>query len=212
LQLTGKIRAAPAPIGHIQMRDSAQDLRHSIKVILIGSRGVGKTSLLATYFDSPFEQNVLPTVAPAFSPMVVTLSSGLSINLQIWDTAGQERYQSISQMFYRGAQVALVCFDRDTTDTIHHWVAQLRNVAFECLVFLVTTKIDLLSQEQITECQAQGAQKIAEVAAHQHVMTSARTGQGVKELFTAVAECWQAIGQNPVTETGLQSGGQKKCC
>lgn len=33
------------------------------------------------------------------------------VNLQIWDTAGQERFNSISQAFYRGTDVAILVYD-----------------------------------------------------------------------------------------------------
>ena len=33
------------------------------------------------------------------------------VNLQVWDTAGQERFNSISQAFYRGTDVAILVYD-----------------------------------------------------------------------------------------------------
>lgn len=33
------------------------------------------------------------------------------IKFEIWDTAGQERFRSLSPMYYRNAQAAVVVFD-----------------------------------------------------------------------------------------------------
>jgi small GTP-binding protein len=194
------------------MTDSAPSADSFIKVILIGPSGVGKTCLVSTYFDNPFEQRLLPTVAPAFTPTVVTGHDGTKVALQIWDTAGQERYQSISKMFYRDTQIALVCFDAASRDTIDQWLAQLRAFTGECIVFLVLTRIDLLSREELAELQRDGRAKAEQVGARTHVMTSARTGEGVKELFLAAAECYAGISRanSPHAEpVGREDG---RCC
>jgi Ras-related protein Rab-7A len=83
-----------------------------IKVILVGSSGVGKTSLINNYFDQPHETDTSPTVAPALVATTISIPSGQPVDLHIWDTAGQERFQSIGGMFYRESDVALVCFDQ----------------------------------------------------------------------------------------------------
>jgi len=35
----------------------------------------------------------------------------VSIKFEIWDTAGQERFRSLSPMYYRNAQAAVVVYD-----------------------------------------------------------------------------------------------------
>jgi small GTP-binding protein len=175
------------------MADSSPSADSFIKVILIGPSGVGKTCLVSAFFDNPFEQRVLPTVAPAYTPAVVTLRDGAKVMLQIWDTAGQEKYQSISQMFYRDTQIAFICFDVPSQGAIDQWFAQLQAFAGECIVFLVSTKIDLLSQAELSELQQTGKEKADQVGARGHILTSARTSEGVKELFLAAAECYEDI-------------------
>ena len=77
------------------MSEFEENTNPNLKIILVGSSGVGKTSLVNAYFSQPFEGQTQPTVAPAFCGNTVTLSNGKSIYLHIWDTAGQERFQSI---------------------------------------------------------------------------------------------------------------------
>ena len=36
----------------------------------------------------------------------------------MWDTAGQERYHSLTPLYYRGAQAAIVVYD--ITNTVSH--------------------------------------------------------------------------------------------
>jgi small GTP-binding protein len=194
------------------MVNSAPSADSFIKVILVGPSGVGKTCLVSAYFDSPFEQRVLPTVAPAFTPAVVSVPDGMKVALQIWDTAGQERYQSISKMFYRDTQIAFVCFDVASQSAIDQWLAQLHAFAGECIVFLVSTKIDLISHAELSQLQHDGKAKADQVGAKAHVLTSARTGEGVKELFLAAAECYSGFCQPAFTPSEPVPEVDRPCC
>jgi len=35
----------------------------------------------------------------------------VTVKFEIWDTVGQKRYHSLAQMYYRGAQAAIVVYD-----------------------------------------------------------------------------------------------------
>jgi small GTP-binding protein len=144
---------------------------------------------------------------------VVTLANDVKVRLEIWDTAGQERYQSISQMFYRDAKVALICYEQSTADTIEQWTRQLKNFVTECILILVSTKIDLLSRDQINACQQWGREKAAALGARMHVLTSARTGEGVKALFSSAAQCHTDIYTPAIVPKRLvPTDGIRNCC
>jgi small GTP-binding protein len=193
--------------------DSDQIAEVRLKLILIGSAGVGKTSLVSSYFDHPFEEHVLSTVAPAFSPAIVQLGP-TKVALQIWDTAGQERYQSISQMFYRDAQIAFICFDHKNFDTVDKWVGQLHaNVTDACVIFLVATKADLLAQREFEEFRQQMRAKATEIGAERFLSTSAKTSMGVKEVFLEAAKCHAKANAVAQPEHELApASGRSACC
>ena len=95
----------------------------SLKILLIGSSGVGKTSLLVRYCDSRFAKAFISTVGVDFRTK--TLRRGRRrIKLQVWDTAGQERYRAIAKQCFRGAAGFLVCYDltrRETFESVKSW-------------------------------------------------------------------------------------------
>jgi small GTP-binding protein len=186
---------------------------YSLKLILIGSTGVGKTCLVSSYFDNPLEDQVLSTVAPAFTPTIITVRN-VKVALQIWDTAGQERYQSISQMFYRDAQIAFVCYDQNTFETIEKWINQLRTNVSDCIIFLVSTKADLLSEADFEATRQKGRDKAQAIGAERHMITSAKTGMGVKELFTEAAKFYDRVYREapPVSELKPQGARPNDCC
>ena len=161
--------------------------KKSIKLILVGSGGVGKTSLVTKFYNQHFEAQTLPTVAPAFCSANIPLKNGLTVELQIWDTAGQEQYQAICQMFYHESNIAFVCFDNSSADTVEQWVLRVRSQVPNCLIFLVSTKVDLLSSEELLQLKKDGKEMVSKYKAEAHFMTSSKTGQEVSNLFYEAA-------------------------
>jgi GTPase SAR1 family protein len=48
------------------MTSDLDGVSRPIKIILVGSSGVGKTSFINAYFDQPHDTEAAPPVAPAF--------------------------------------------------------------------------------------------------------------------------------------------------
>lgn len=59
-----------------------------IKIVVVGSSSVGKSSLLVRFIDSQFTESTLATIGVDFKfrEMVV---GGKRVKVQIWDTAGK---------------------------------------------------------------------------------------------------------------------------
>jgi small GTP-binding protein len=74
------------------------------KIVVLGSQGVGKTSLVHRYVKNAFTPpSTQSTIGASFlTKRVVDIDSSTVVRLQIWDTAGQERFRSISKLYYRG--------------------------------------------------------------------------------------------------------------
>jgi small GTP-binding protein len=157
------------------------------KLILVGSSGVGKTSLVSAYFKHSFESQTTSTVAPAFCTASVEIDPHTTVDLQLWDTAGQEQYQSISEMFYRESHIAFVCYDRPAVSSVEKWAGRVREHAPGARIFVVATKSDLLPDRQAEEAVAQEGGEIAARIGGKHWITSALEGTNVAALFEAAA-------------------------
>jgi small GTP-binding protein len=70
-----------------------------------------------------------------------------NVKLQVWDTAGQEKYESITKMYYKGAQgivIAYSSYDRDSFMNVQKWVSQIKAHARENVrMVLVANKCDM---------------------------------------------------------------------
>ncbi|KAK7197832.1 ras-related protein RAB5B [Novymonas esmeraldas] len=158
------------------------------KLVLLGESGVGKSSVVQRLMKNAFSESISSTVGASFFRYTCNVDGdAAAVHFDIWDTAGQERFKSLASMYYRGAAAALVVFDLVAADTYvkaQLWARELQTNAPETLVVLVGNKKDLDGQRQVTAAEAQ--QCAAEMGA-MYCETSARSGDGVQEVFHAVA-------------------------
>lgn len=80
------------------------------KVVLVGSSGVGKSSLLIRFVDDEFKGDLLSTIGVDFRFRTVEVE-GKKIKIQIWDTAGQDTFRTIISAYYKGADSIVILFD-----------------------------------------------------------------------------------------------------
>jgi small GTP-binding protein len=83
------------------------DVPLSLKAVLLGDSGVGKTSMVARLMASSPQQIANPTVGAAHYRKRVVIEDR-EVDLWIWDTAGQERFRSLTPLYARSAYVAIV--------------------------------------------------------------------------------------------------------
>ncbi|GLB45104.1 putative ras of Complex, Roc, domain of DAPkinase [Lyophyllum shimeji] len=106
----------------------------TVKLVVIGASGVGKTSLRGQYISGRFTNGYRATIGADFITKTLPHPSNPAdtVTLQIWDTAGQERFSSLSSAFFRGADAALLMFDVNTPETmtaLTKWWAEFRERA-----------------------------------------------------------------------------------
>ena len=101
------------------------------KLVILGAQNVGKTSLVHRFIHnvppSPHQPSTLG--ASFLTKRISDVDTGSTVRLQMWDTAGQERFRSITKLYYRGANAALLCYD--VTDEksfaeMGRWLKELR--------------------------------------------------------------------------------------
>ncbi|XP_068622363.1 uncharacterized protein [Battus philenor] len=98
------------------------------KIVVLGSQGVGKTSLVVRYIGKMFSKHISPTIGASFFTCNINLQEA-RVKLQVWDTAGQERFRSMAPMYYRNANAALLVFDITSVASfaaIKSWVKELQ--------------------------------------------------------------------------------------
>ncbi len=82
------------------------------KVIIAGSTGVGKSSLLLRFVDNVFSSNTLSTIGVDFKFKTLDIN-GTTVKMQIWDTAGSQAFRSIVSAYYRGANAVVLVYKKN---------------------------------------------------------------------------------------------------
>lgn len=123
------------------------------KVVLLGSQGVGKTSLILRYTTRTFSVTPPPATIGSSLHTRKLVHSGVRVKLQIWDTAGQERFRSMAPIYYRGAHVCVLVYDisdKQSFEDVRSWLEELgRSVPKETVIFVVGAKIDLDDRREV---------------------------------------------------------------
>ena len=162
----------------------------SVKVVLLGESGVGKTCIIARFINNTFENNIMSTTGASYAGKTTAFEEfgGKCIKFEIWDTAGQEKYRALTKIFYKDAGVAILVYDitrKESFDELKdYWYNQIKECAPKNIVIgIAANKCDLYDNEQVSEDEARNfANEIGAV----FKLTSASTNQGIEDLFKGV--------------------------
>ena len=160
------------------------------KIVLLGDVSVGKTSIASRYCKNSFNDHHINTIGGAYQQQKVVLGNGAMVKLHIWDTSGQERFRAMTNLYYKDAQVAILTYDitnEQSFTSIQFWINELKYKVEndKMLLFLVGNKCDVSSNERKVPTN-----KGKSFAAENDMFfyeTSAKTGEGVKDLFVTIA-------------------------
>lgn len=169
----------------------------SQKVCLIGDFSVGKTSLIRQFVDCQFSDKYLSTVGVKISRKLVVLDEDKSANQQnnqqlqlvIWDIEGSNRFQGIAPNYLQGAKGALIVGDvtrASSIENLKNHVSLFQTISPKSSLIIALNKMDLIDQQdQISLFQLISTEFNSLTSVH---MTSAKTGQGVNQIFQSLAK------------------------
>ena len=162
----------------------------SFKVVLVGESGVGKTSIITQFIDQTFQEDQQSTTGGTFSTKSVICDNGKTLKFEIWDTAGQERYRSLTKMFYKDANAAVLVYDITRKDSFeelqNYWSQQIKESSPPNIILTVAAnKSDLINQEAVEE---EKAREFANELGAIFVSTTATTVESINELFIEIAK------------------------
>ena len=161
-----------------------------VKICLLGDVSVGKTSIASRFCKNVFSENYINTIGGAYQQQNLVLNNGTKMKLHIWDTSGQDRFRSMTNLYYRDAQVAILTYDvtnEASLESLDYWLKELNDKVDQdnMLLCLAGNKNDVDPNEK--KVPTAKGKEYAETHNMVFFETSAKTGSGVKELFQAIA-------------------------
>ena len=117
----------------------------TVKCCIIGSCGVGKTSIIHKYMGKK-SQNTETTLGAIFWTFEKETDEGYRYKIDFWDTAGQERYNSLIPMYSRNSDIIIIAFDiadRQTFLDVEKWLETVTEKSNNSNLILVGNKSDM---------------------------------------------------------------------
>ena len=214
---------------------------HQLKVVLVGSMNVGKTSLSNRFLKNEFSNIYQATIGTNYSNRTMNVNGsknencdfsissehlnqkkdGESVNLQIWDTAGMEQYQSLGPIYFRDSDAAIFVFDvtnKNSSKEIEDWHHKFLSYVHDPFYgIVVASKSDLVHNGNGSEIQKTISEmkQWANVHDFAFITASAKTGENVNELFEKVAQGAFSLKQDKPTQFDFVPSGSKpkqNCC
>ena len=154
------------------------------KVLVAGDKNVGKTTLIRRYVDDLFTENTKATIGVDFS-LKNMLSDKISYILQIWDIGGEDRFRAILPNYMMGTHIVILAFDSTNPEfeKLIDWVTVISKTLKECIIFLISTKNDIIkfeNQDEIDKLMLNYPEIV------KYYETSSKFKLNVDELFNEV--------------------------
>jgi len=195
----------------------------TLKILIIGESGVGKSSLLLRFANDTFDPEISATIGVDFKVKEMD-NHGNKIKLAIWDTAGQERFRTLTPSYYRGGQGAILVYDvtcRESFQKVEDWLTELETYSTspDIKKILVGNKCDMEGERMVSRDEGKNFARRHQMM---FIEASAKTKEGVQTAFEELVEkiiqtpsLWEAtskITTTKVRDDGSEQSGGGYCC
>ena len=133
---------------------SENDFDLSIKLIVLGESGVGKTNIINRYCGLTFQEDSKTTSASSYMEKKLRVEDKV-VNLNLWDTAGQEKFHSVTKIFMKNSHICVLVYainNKNSFSKLPFWLQTAKEQCGENVLFaLAANKSDLYYKEEIPE-------------------------------------------------------------
>jgi small GTP-binding protein len=156
---------------------------------MLGSFGVGKTSLVRRFVQNEFVEDYHSTMGVHIQKKSISLTKDAcsGINLILWDIAHIEEFNRVIKDYFRGSSGAVVVFDvtrPQSFQEIDIYLKPFLALNPNSKLIFVGNKIDLIDK------QSYKMEQLLQISKAYHspsFLTSAKTNENVEHLFYKLA-------------------------
>ena len=162
----------------------------TVKVVLLGQAGVGKTCIISKFITGDFNPNTISSLSAQYISKNMTIQDKV-IKFDIWDTAGQERFRALAKIFYKDAKVICLCYDITSKESFNelkdYWYEKQTklNANGDPIFAVVANKNDLYQSAQVKDEEGKAFAKSINGIFQS---TSAKSDSGITSLFENIGK------------------------
>ena len=180
------------------MSEKENEIHSEIKVIILGSVGVGKTCLITRYKTGKFLQNIPSTFGSNFVKINKTINNKKYI-FNLWDTAGQEKYNSLTQTFTKNAKIVILVYsiiDKKSFLSLDNWLKLVKEGNGETgyVLGVAANKSDLYIQSEVPD--KKGKEYANKINAVWKLTSAKEESKGIEELMNELVTNYVKIEEN----------------
>lgn len=156
------------------------------KICMLGAFATGKTSLVQRFVKSIFSEKYHTSIGVKIDKKSVVIGDQ-EVDLMLWDIYGEDEYQKVKSSYLKGMAGYLLVIDgirENTLDTAFLLQERAEDVVGKIPFILVFNKSDLQDEWEIDEATIEGLTRKGYTVAK----VSAKTGQGVEDIFTCLSK------------------------
>ena len=161
----------------------------TVKIIVAGDGGVGKTSFLNKMIHDNFDSKSELTRGVDFFSKSMRVN-GTDINFVMWDFAGQIQFKKLLDDFVGGSIAAIILFDLTRISTIENvinWLEKLKQFP-NLPIIILGTKYDLLDTKFESNIDEYFKSFIGSNTLLRYMKISSKTGYNIKEVFNVLIQ------------------------
>ena len=161
----------------------------TVKIVVAGDGGVGKTSFLNRLVHDNFDiKSELTKGVDFFSKNIKV--NGTDINFVMWDFAGQDQFKSLLDGFVDGSIAAFLLFDltrASTVENVVNWLEKLKKLS-NMPIMILGTKYDLLENKFESNLDHYLISLVESDNLLRFMKISSKTGYNIKEVFHSLID------------------------
>ena len=146
------------------MDNNLRNINFNIKVLFLGDREVGKSSLISTYNGSEFDPYIYSSYTYDYIVIKIT-KENINYTFKIFDIPGSERFRNMIRPNLRQAKIIVLVFDMTDKKTFLE-LDYILEIVYENLgnnkfnFILIGNKADLINEWKVKE---EDGKKFAEI-------------------------------------------------
>ena len=164
--------------------------RTDIKIVVLGSSGIGKTSFCNMWLNNTFSEEYKATVMSEFSFKMYNYK-GNYYKVQIWDLAGQDKNIYTSKVFTKGSHGCLILYDAQDKNSFENTIKWKKSIDDNTKfiddtplpIILVQNKIDLVEAEALEGDEEELKKFVDDNGFLTFTRTSCKKNQNVNETM-----------------------------